>query len=93
MDKRIKVVENPVEQSYKEIQEQYFNKWVAILQPNERLVFTKGTVVAYSDSINDYLFFALNDYCRPIYGAGNVAVKRFREEEEGDCLVIISNVQ
>ena len=93
MDKRIKVVENPVEQSYKEIQEQYFNKWVAILQPNERLVFTKGTVVTYSDSINEDLFFEMYEYCEPIYGEGVVAVKRFRDEEEGDCLVIISNVQ
>ena len=92
MDKRITVVENPVEQSYEEIQEQYFNKWVAILQPDDLLVFKLGTVVAYADATDD-LFFELSDYCKPIYGKGNVSVKRFRDEGDGDCYVIISNVQ
>ena len=92
MDKRIKVVENPVEQSYKEIQEQYFNKWVAILQPNDTLRFKLGTVVAYGDTTED-LFFELYNYCEPIYGRGNVAVDCFEDEEEEDCFVIISNVQ
>ena len=93
MDNRIIAIENPIEQTYREITEQYYNKWVAILQPDNTLRFTKGTVVAYSDAITEDLFFELYDYCEPIYGKGVVAVKRFRDEEEDDCLVIISNVQ
>ena len=92
MDKRITIVKNPIEQSYREIQEQYHSKWVAILQPDDRLVFKKGTVVAYGDAA-EYLFFELYDYCEPIFGEGNVAVKCFEDEEEEDCLVLISNVQ
>ena len=92
MNKNITIVENPVVQSYEQIEKDYFNKWVAIYQPNRELVFEEGTVIAYGDAKLD-LLWELYDYLESVYGEGKGSVKRFREEDWSEGYVIFSNVQ
>ena len=80
MDKRIILVENPIEQSYEDISEQYFNKWVVIYQPDDRLISTIGTVVAYADAKDDLMIELIN-YLNETYGVGKGIVERFRKED------------
>ena len=92
MDKRITIIENPVEEDYEIITEKYFNKWVAIYQPNHLLVYERGTVVSYADASEDRsIRWIMQEHLNKTYGAGTV--ERFIEEDMEECYVIFRNVQ
>ena len=92
MDDRITIISNPVEEDYDLIREKYWNKWVAIYQPNHMLTFERGTVVAYADaSEEDSIQWILQGYLNEKYGGG--AVKQFIEEDMEECYVIFRDVR
>ena len=92
MEDRITYVENPVEEDYDLIRGKYWNKWVAIYQPDHMLTFERGTVVAYADVNEDIgIKWIMQDYMRENYGRG--MVKRFMKEDMEECYVIFRNVR
>ena len=92
MDNKITFVENPIEEDYDLIWDKYWNKWVAIYQPNHLLTYERGTVVAYADAHEDSsVSFVMGKYMRENFGRG--LVKKFMDEEWGEGYVIFRNVR
>ena len=89
---KITIVRNPIEEDYDIICEKYWNKWVAIYQPNQMLTFERGTVVAYADADEeDSIQWILQGYLDEKYGGG--AVKQFIEEDMEECYVVFRDVR
>ena len=92
MDERIIIINNPIEEDYELIRKKYWNKWVAIYQPNHLLAFERGTVIAFAESSEDFeVRWIMQDYLNENYGGG--AVKRFIDEDMEECYVIFRNVR
>ena len=92
MDSRITIVTNPIEEEYDLIWQKYWNKWVAIYQPDHMLTFVRGTVVAFADANeDDSIQWILQGYLDEKFGGG--AVKQFIEEDMEECYVIFRNVR
>ena len=92
LDSRITYVKNPIEEDYNIIREKYWNKWVAIYQPDHLLTFERGTVVAYADANEDAsVSFTMGEYMSKNFGRG--LIKQFKEEDMEDCYVIFRNVR
>ena len=92
MDDRITIVNNPIEEEYDLIREKYWNKWVAIYQPDHMLAFERGTVVAYANADEDLeIQWIMQDYMKKNFGRG--AVKYFIDEDMEECYVIFRNVR
>ena len=92
MDNRITLISNPVEEEYDLIRKKYWNKWVAIYQPDHMLAFKSGTVVAYADaSEDDDIQWVLQEILNDTYDGG--AVKQFIDEDMEECYVIFRDVR
>ena len=92
MDRRITYVSNPIEEDYDIILEKYWNKWVAIYQPNHLLTFERGTVVAYANADEeDSIQWIMQKYMRENFGRG--MVRLLIKEDMEECYVIFRNVR
>ena len=88
----ITYVENPIEEDYELIREKYWNKWVAIYQPDHMLTFIRGTVIAYADASDDFnTKWIMQEYMKKHFGRGKVT--RFIKENKEECYVIFRNVR
>ena len=92
MDERVTIIANPVEEDYDLIRKKYWNKWVAIYQPDHLLDFVRGTVVSYADASEDTsVRWCMHEHLKKAYGGG--AVVRFIDEDMEECYVIFRNVR
>ena len=92
MNDKITIIGNPIEEDYDLIREKYWNKWVAIYQPNHMLDFECGMVVSYADaSEDDSIQWIMQEHLNKTYGGG--AVKQFIDEDMEECYVIFRDVR
>ena len=92
IDGRITIVENPVEEDYNFIREKYWNKWVAIYQPDHMLTFERGTVVSFADASEDInIQWSMREHMKKNFGRG--LVTRFIKEDMEECYVIFRDVR
>ena len=92
MDSRITYVKNPIEEDYELIRKKYWNKWVAIYQPDHMLTFERGMVVSFADASEDNsIQWIMQKHMKENYGRG--MVKRFIKEDMEECYVIFRNVR
>ena len=88
----ITIVNNPVEENYDIIREKYRNRWVAIYQPDRKLTFECGMVVAYAEvGENNDIQWVLQRFLNEKYGGGKVDL--IVEEDMEECYVVFRDVR
>ena len=88
----MQLVHNSEYMSHVQMLEHYEGKFVAIWQPDEKLRFEGGKVVAFCED-NIMAFSELSNYLNDQYGPRKGHVKFIRNEEEEDLYVVFRDVR